>query len=146
MMHGKLSPRFMSWMTAVMLLLIFGAGMGAGYGLARIGPSAARRYEPQNPLVPGPGMYRRLGLTPEQRKAVEAILQKYRPELDAILRETAPRVREVNERILDEIRLLLDENQRQRLERLRNRPFWMRGPRGYERGPMMGPMGCPMGM
>lgn len=148
MMPGNSSLRFMRKATVLLLVLLFGAGVATGYGLARFGNPAAMPPAPESPpLIPGPRMYARLGLSAQQRQAVEAILQKYKPELDTILQETAPRVQAVHERILEEVRPLLDAEQLRRLEYLQTRSLWMRGSRRFGRGTMGGPGPCPgMGM
>ncbi len=81
-------------------------------------------------------MLRPLNLTEEQQKSVRAVFDRYKPSLDAVLRETFPKVRAVQEQIDSEIAKLLTEEQRQRFESQRKH----HGP-----PPGMPPMGLPSG-
>jgi Spy/CpxP family protein refolding chaperone len=66
-------------------------------------------------------MHWELGLSLEQQQKVEAAMQKYRPELDAVIRETFPRVKAVQEKIDNEIRALLTEGQRRKFDEMQSR-------------------------
>ena len=62
-----------------------------------------------------------LGLTDEQRRAIEQIFVRAQPRTDAVLRETLPRLRGVTDSINAEIQAVLTPEQRRRLGRLEPR-------------------------
>ena len=100
--------------TGLVLAGVFAAGAVSGLGLARwLGPRA--------PPPPGPPIMRafhQLGLSAEQQRQTREILESHKPELEAILRETFPRVRAVNEQVSEELRAILTPEQARRLTRL----------------------------
>lgn len=116
-----------------LLAAMFVVGALAGAGLVRhLGLPA-----PQPPRPPPLEALARLGLTPDQEAKARAVIERHRPELDAIVQETMPRVRAVQDAIDRELAALLTPEQARRLEELkRNAP-----PR-----PGPGPMGPPPGM
>jgi hypothetical protein len=133
----------------VSLVAIFAAGALSGAGLYRW---AAQDHGPPLPPLP----YDALGLSAEQKERAETIMQKHRPELEALIRATFPRVKAVHEKIDGEIRTILNEEQRKRFDEMRARrprmgdpgrpgshggPF---GPRGFHLGPP--PDGIPPGI
>jgi hypothetical protein len=123
----------------VLLLFIFAAGLGVGWGLARWNDAPRVGQTTSGPREFGPRRYHRLGLSPEQQRAVNAIYEKHRDTLDAILDETTPRVRAVHDQIEQEIRALLTPAQMERLERQDQRRQTRRQGRGLRRGDGMGP-------
>jgi hypothetical protein len=58
-----------------------------------------------------------LGLTPDQEQEALHIIDKHGPELEAILKEVAPRVRAVQDQVEAELRQILSEEQRKELDR-----------------------------
>ncbi len=104
-----------------LLLMLYGLGIATGIGLSRIGKSAPARPQPPPHPIRGPHFYAALGLDPAQKKGVEAVFEKYHPELAAVLDETYPRVRAIQERMDEEIAGLLRPDQKARLEELRQR-------------------------
>jgi Spy/CpxP family protein refolding chaperone len=58
-----------------------------------------------------------LNLSEAQDKKVHEIFERYRPKLDALLNETFPKVRTVNEQIERDVREVLTEEQRRTLDR-----------------------------
>lgn len=129
-------------LSAVALLLgIFAAGAFTGAGIYHW---AVRGHGPMGPPgVFGPrGMHRELGLTDAQAKQVDAIMEKYHPELEAVMRESFPRLRSVGDKIDAEIRPLLNDEQRRRFDEMKlHRPA--PGMRASRKGgpPVFGPDG-----
>lgn len=129
--------------SGLIVLGTFLAGALAGAGLARSLRPPTREEPPlqhRGPPVPLP--LRELGLTPAQDEQVKQIVERHRPELEAIVRESFPRVRAVNQRIEAEVRALLTPEQQKLLEQLQARrpPPGMHGPR---HGPPGGPPPAP---
>jgi Spy/CpxP family protein refolding chaperone len=102
-----------------LLLAIFASGAVAGAGLYRWAAHDHGRMGPPPDMGPR-SMHRDLGLSGEQAQKVENIMQKYRPELEAVIRETFPRVKAVHDRIDGEIRLLLTDDQRRRFDAMKS--------------------------
>jgi Spy/CpxP family protein refolding chaperone len=98
----------MRLMTAVVLLAVFAAGFAAGAAFIRMRPPP---FPP-----PGPPSLRGIDLTGTQRTDIDAIAHKYRPQMDAILRESFPRVRTLEEAMNKEIRALLTPDQQKRFD------------------------------
>jgi hypothetical protein len=128
MASNESSPRTIRLLTAVLLVATFAAGTVAGAGLCRwLGPG---RPPPPPPMVAGIPLGE-LGLSEEQQHKALAIMERHRPELDAILRETFPKVRAINERMERELAEVLTAEQRARLERMKSeRPPPPPGPPG----------------
>jgi hypothetical protein len=101
--------------TALLLVLIFAAGVGAGAALCRWTGGHADRL-PRPPLPPP---WHALGLSPEQQKQAREIAEKHRPALEAVLRETFPRVRAINDQMERELRAILTPDQIKLLEQLK---------------------------
>ncbi|MBU1244842.1 hypothetical protein KKD52_08445 [Myxococcota bacterium] len=120
-------------LAAAILLLLFATGVATGFGFARWS-AAPSVHAPGTESFRGPHYYSGLGLDPGQEQAVQAIYEKYRPQLDAILEETTPRVRAIHEQIDQEIRALLTPGQLERLETMKSR----RGQGRHGRGPGSG--------
>lgn len=112
-------PRTVRMTTALLLVATFGAGTAAGVGLCRwfMHPEPPRHG--MHP--PGPIPFEELELSDSQRQKVHAVFERHRPELDAILRETYPKVRAITETSKREVRELLTPEQRQRLDQLESR-------------------------
>jgi len=117
-----------------LLAAMFVIGAFAGAGLVRL----ARPALGPPPFHHDP--FRHLDLTPDQRARAEKILEKHRPALDAIVEETRPRVRAIQETIEKELAEVLTPEQVRRLEELRAR---MPPPPGPGFGPPAGPPGRP---
>jgi Spy/CpxP family protein refolding chaperone len=65
----------------------------------------------------GPPPFGELNLSPEQETRLKVIMEAHRPELEAVLRETFPKVRAVHERIDAELRKVLNPEQQKRFDR-----------------------------
>lgn len=112
-------------LTAALFVATFAAGTAFGAGLlVAIAPRPPHGFA-HRPLPPppaqgmGPLPLGELGLSPAQDEQARAILDRHRPALEAILRESFPRVRAENERIENEIRAILTDEQRKKLDTLR---------------------------
>jgi Spy/CpxP family protein refolding chaperone len=123
-------------LTAALFVATFAAGTAFGAGLfvvarpfSEVGPG--RGHGPPGPGGPGPFGGRppfplplgELELTPAQEAETHRIFEKHRPELDAILKESYPRVRAINERIEADVRKILTAEQIRKLDEMpRHRP------------------------
>jgi Spy/CpxP family protein refolding chaperone len=127
-----------------LLLIAFLAGGVAGFAGGRI---TARRAPPRTGFAMHttgnrprglPPFFDRLGLSPDQRTKITAILERERPRTDSILRTSLPALRAIAESAHAEIRDVLTPTQREQLDRQwGRRPFG--GMNHGARGPMMGP-------
>ena len=142
------TPRRIHLLAALVVLTAFLAGAVAGIGLQRwAAPPPAPREAP--PLPPGanrvPPHLRALGLTAEQERQAAEIFERHKPEMEAVLREAYPRMREVVERTQKEIRALLDPEQQRKLDEMeKHGPPWGRHPPPGDGPP--GGMGPPPGL
>ena len=113
------SPRARRARAAALLAAVFAAGALAGAAVdralaprptirTRIGTSAG-------------GALDSLGLTPEQRRRVDAALERGRPRIEAAMSDMLPRLRAVSDSIDAEVRAILTAEQRARLDALRAR-------------------------
>jgi Spy/CpxP family protein refolding chaperone len=136
------SPRTIRLLTAVLLVATFACGTVTGAGLYRW---AAPPPKPPPPPLVAPLPLEELHPTHEQWEQIREILEKHRPELEAVLDETYPKVRQITDKMDAEIRLVLTPEQRKRFDelktqrQLRGRPPRGRPPRGRPPGPPPGP-------
>lgn len=131
----KKSPLGIRWSAIALLLGIFAAGAVSGAGVYHW---AARDCGPMGHPPHGGPLHRDLGLSEAQAKQIDAIMAKYHPELDAVIRETFPRVKAVHEKIDREIRPLLNDEQRRRFDEIKSQhpaPGMRRPPFGPDRHP-----------
>ena len=112
-----LGDRWLRTMSGLVLVGVFAAGALFGAGLMRWN----RPDHPPRPPGPIEAMTHELELDASQIEALHAIEQAHRPALDAIMRSTQPRVREVLYAIEDELRAKLRPDQIQKLEAWRAR-------------------------
>jgi hypothetical protein len=74
-----------------------------------------------------PPHLRELNLSPEQEQKAQAIFERHRVDLEAIMRESLPRARARTEQMEQELRAVLTEGQSKQLDELRKRrrpPFF----------------------
>lgn len=107
------SPRTVRLMTALVLLATFAAGTVTGGGLVHWFASDA---DPSRHVGPPMLPLLELNLSEGQEKKVHAIFQRYRPKLEALLHETFPKVRAVNDQIERDVREVLTDEQRRILD------------------------------
>ena len=94
-----------------LLLLVFVSGAATGAALMRLlyAPRAPRT-DRVSPMTP-PGL-EDLGLTKEQQRKAHEIGEKYRPQLEAIRKEIAPRVEKIHGKMQRELFAILTPAQR----------------------------------
>jgi len=100
----------------VLLLAVFAAGLVTGVGLDRaLEPRTIlkTRLTTRMPEVLG-----RLGLTAEQRRAADSILERGTPRAEAAMREMVPRLGAIADSLDAELRQILTPVQRARLDSL----------------------------
>lgn len=127
-------PRSVRLVTAILLVVTFAAGTLTGVGI-----SVWLRHDHRRPPPP---MFASLpledlDLSGEQRDKVRAILDRHRPEIEAAVRETFPKVQAINEQTEREVKEILTDAQKQRLEELKQRRKHHRPP-PPPRDPWMG--------
>jgi len=141
-MSADRTPRQIRLLTALLLFATFLMGAVAGVGLSKWIRMAQPLPPPPAPFLPGPPGA--LKLTPEQEVKAREITERYRPQLEAIVREGFPRMKAINEKMEQELRELFSPEQRKLLDEMKaHRP---RLPPGVPMpgGPMHGgPMGPP---
>jgi uncharacterized membrane protein len=118
--------------TALILLGVFVAGAATGAGVA-VFVGVRRPHGPPGMLPPP---IAGLGLSPEQADKARAVLERHRPEIEAAIQESFPRVRAIQDRADAEIRALLTPEQAARFDEARSRRPSLPG-----MGPGMGPHG-----
>jgi hypothetical protein len=107
------SPNQIRAMTALVIIGTFLSGALTGAGLYHwLRPE---RFHPPEHRPFGP-IANELQLSPEQERKAEQIMNAHRPELEALLHETFPRVRAVHERIDIELRGILRVDQGARFD------------------------------
>ncbi|MBI2894025.1 MAG: periplasmic heavy metal sensor [Deltaproteobacteria bacterium] len=121
MAPAEASPRKIRLLTALVLFGTFVVGVIGGAGLCRwLGPPAPPHPPPH--FQPGHlGPFAELGLSGEQERRAREIMERHRPELEAILHETFPKVRAINERMARELREVLTPEQRSKLDEIEAR-------------------------
>ena len=100
----------------LLLIIVFGAGLAAGVGLDRAREPRAllkTRLTTQMPEI-----LERLGLTPEQRRAADSILERGTPRAEAALRGLVPQLSAIADSLDAELREILTPPQRARLDSL----------------------------
>jgi len=115
MATSETSPKTIRLMTALLLLATFAAGTVTGGGLVhwfvKSEHSGLRHGM-------GPLPWERLELTQAQSEKAHDILERYRPRLDAVFDETAPKVKGITDQIDREFREMLTPEQRTRFDRV----------------------------
>ena len=140
------TPRTIHLLSAVIVLAAFLAGAAAGVGFYRWAGPERRPGPPRGAPSPLPPHLAGLGLSAEQAAQAERIVERHRPALDAVLRESYPRMQAIVGQMHAEVRAILTPEQRRRFDDLVSRaPPWA-GPGGPAPGPPgMPPPGPPPG-
>ena len=132
-MRAEIDPaRRVRVLGAVLLIGVFAAGAVFGAGLIawrRPATEPPRHGPPHGP--PPHHLARELGLDDAQLAELRRLEAENRAEIDAITRETMPRIQAVRDRIEEGLRPHLDAEQQARLDALRAR----RPPPGHEPPP-----------
>ena len=98
----------------MLLVITFLSGALAGNAFERV---RSARVEIRVRTHAGiPAAFDELALTREQRRQIEGILERGRPRTEAVMEEIFPRVRAVTDSVDAEIRVVLTEDQRRRLD------------------------------
>ncbi|HTJ44378.1 MAG TPA: hypothetical protein VL463_19880 [Kofleriaceae bacterium] len=125
-MRAVESPQRARLLGAIVLAGMFAAGAVFGVGLAKWSAPPAR--DDRRPPPPGMGpppasevMIRELALDDAQIETLRSIERSHKGELDAIVRDTVPRVKAVLDQIEEELRPHLRPDQIRRLEDWRKR-------------------------
>ena len=98
---------------AAVLIITFVSGGVTGAGL--ISSCGHRGPRPGRHLPPP---FEELGLSAEQRSAVEVVFEKYRPGFEAVFQESQPKVRALHASMDAELLPLLTQTQRERFTQL----------------------------
>jgi len=126
--------------SAAIVLGAFVAGAAAGAGLhAWLGPRPGPRHGPPGGPPPRglPPYLRELDLSADQERQAEAIFERHRAAIDAVMRDSMPRIQAIDERVEEELGAILRPEQKARLAELRKRrpPPPPPGARGGPGGP-----------
>lgn len=106
-----------------LIALAFAAGVGSGVAGDRL---ATRRSAPDTRVVHDmSGVLDRLGLTGEQRRQAQAILDREAPRSQRAMIELATQLRSISDSVDAELRRMLTPAQRVQLDRLRRRPTFI---------------------
>lgn len=134
MTRSETAPSRVKLLSALLMIAVFAAGGAAGFALGRTACHAPPPPPPPPPGEPGfrPPSLEELGLTPGQEAKAREIGDRHRPEIEAVRREVAPRIRAIHERMQLELEPFLTPAQRARQDELQRR-------RGV--GPRHGPPG-----
>jgi Spy/CpxP family protein refolding chaperone len=122
-MTTERSPRQIRLLTALLLFGTFLLGAVAGTGFSRWN-HLPRHPMRQAPFLPGPAGA--LNLTPQQEAKSHEITERYRPQLETILRANFPKVQAINEQMEKELREILTPEQIKILDEMKaHRPAMM---------------------
>ena len=105
----------------LVLLVVFAAGLLAGFVLNRLfppRPALTTRLSIQMPEV-----LDRLGLTAAQRHAADSILEQSAPRAESVLRATVPRLSAIADSVEAELRQILTPEQSVLLDSLKKKMF-----------------------
>jgi hypothetical protein len=128
-MPADASTRTARLWTGLAVVAIFLAGAATGAGAVHLfrpggplGPTG-RGAGPFPPAAaPLPPALRGLDLTPEQERIARALMEKHRPEMEAVLRETFPRFEAIRRQFEAELRPSLTEAQARKLDAQKPEP------------------------
>jgi hypothetical protein len=139
------TPRQIRLLTALLLFGTFILGAVSGAGLWQWNRMPRPHPPRPAPFLPGPPGA--LKLTPDQETKAREITERYRPELEAVLRENFPRVQAINEKMEKELREILTAEQRKLLDEMKSHrpPPPPGGMHGGMHGGMLPPGGPPLG-
>jgi Spy/CpxP family protein refolding chaperone len=140
-MTTERSPRQIRLLTALLLFGTFLFGAVAGVGLSQWNHWPPHPPRPHAPFLPGPPGA--LNLTPVQDAKAHEITERYRPQLEAILRANFPKVQALNEQMERELRALLTPEQTKILDEMKAHrpPIPPGGPMPLGEGPPPGGLG-----
>ena len=116
------SPRTIKLLTVLILFGTFLSGIAVGVGAAAFSGRRPPWGRPlgRPPFMPGIGPGE-LSLSPDQETKARTIAERYRPEMEVVLRESFPKMRALNEKMETEMRAILTDEQRARFDLLKAR-------------------------
>jgi Spy/CpxP family protein refolding chaperone len=126
------------WLAALALASMFAVGAACGVLADRtvLGPPLHRFEFPLGGGVMLRDPFGELGLSAEQRKRIDAVFERHHTELDAVVRESEPKMRALSEKMDREMEGILTPEQRERLKAARDRVEVVPGPHST---PFLGP-------
>jgi Spy/CpxP family protein refolding chaperone len=129
------------WLPALALASMFAVGAACGVLADRtlIGPPLHRFELPLGGDVLLRDPFGELGLSADQRKKIDALFERHRTEVDAVVGESEPKMRALSEKMDREMKEILTPEQRERLKTARERIEILPAPRTQLLGP--GPHG-----
>ena len=106
------------WKAVLGIVLVFVLGVVAG-GLISMKVCSHRIWAGPPPVsAVMQKLDKRLGLNPDQHTQVEAIIRDARGQMDAVRKETEPRIKSIMDGARDRIRTVLTPEQREKFEKL----------------------------
>lgn len=148
------TPTKVQLYTGLLLVGVFALGTLAGAGISqwssRTAPHFPGRHGPPLHGLPhgpppfglsdgpppfGPWSLAQLELSPEQEKAAHEVFEKYHSELNEVLREGFPKIRLISTKIGEEVRTLLDDEQKELFDSLHSKQPLGEGRLGCPPGP-----------
>jgi hypothetical protein len=121
MARSDSSSKRVRLLSSLVVLAVFAAGIAAGFGLSRW------LAESEPPPHPGwnlqPPSLEALHLTAAQEAKAREIGDRYRPEIDVVRREVAPKIRAIHERMKKEMEVYLTPKQRAKQDERPDRPL-----------------------
>jgi Spy/CpxP family protein refolding chaperone len=111
------------WLPALALASMFAVGAACGVLADRtlIGPPHHRFELPLGGDVLLRDPFGELDLSAEQRKKIDALFEHHRSEVDAVVRDSEPKMRALSEKMDREMQAILTPEQRERLKAARER-------------------------
>jgi hypothetical protein len=104
----------MRMLTGLLILAVFVSGAVIGGGLLRFFGEPRR---PPPSTLPPP--LSDLGLSSGQEARARAVLDSYRPQIEAVMSDAMPKLRSIHERVEAEVRGFLTDEQKRRLDQLK---------------------------
>jgi Spy/CpxP family protein refolding chaperone len=126
-MSADVPSRLHLW-SGLIVLGTFLAGAAAGAGLVTWLRPPLFHQGPREGGLPPP--LTGLGLTPDQQQKAQAIMERHRPAMEAVLKESFPRLRALRDQVDQELKTILTEPQARKLDEWK-----ARSPQGGEDGP-----------
>lgn len=112
------SPRFIA-------VLAFALTFAAGAGTARVYDERSSATAAHESMGTWADAERVLGLSAEQREAIQGTFAKYQPSTDALITSLIPSLKAVSDSMQREIEAVLDAGQRERLRAMQRPPVYL---------------------
>lgn len=101
--------------SALIMVVIFAAGIAAGFGLSSLLGVAPSRG-PHRDMGLAPRSLDPLGLTLEQKRKAKEIGERHRDEIESLRREVEPRIRGIHAKMRKELEAYLTPEQREMMD------------------------------